>query len=57
MTTVSGKLFHTFTILLVNKYFLKSYIVLYVSNLYWFPLVFVDKFNFVLAMLLCCICQ
>ena len=45
MTTVSGKLFHTFTILLVKKYFLKSYFVLCVSNLYWFPLVIVDKFN------------
>jgi len=46
MTTVSGKLFHTFTILLVKKYFLKSYLVLCVSNLYRFPCVIVDKFSF-----------
>jgi len=46
MTTVSGKLFHTFMILLVKKYFLKSYLVLCVSNLYQFPRVIVDKFNF-----------
>jgi len=50
MTTVSGKLLHTFTILLVKTYFLKSYLVLCVSNLYRFPRVIVDKFNFYRAM-------
>ena len=46
MTTVSGKLLHTFTILLVKTYLLKSYLVLCVSNLYRFPRVIVDKFNY-----------
>ena len=52
MTTVSGKLFHTFTILLVKKYFLKSYLVLYVCLicidflvLLWISLILVQKFT------------